>query len=211
MNLDLSPIEARIIGVLIEKAVTTPDNYPLSLNSLTLACNQKSNRDPVLELTEAQVLDVVESLIERRLVSEDGTMSSRVKKYQHRFCNSEFGDLQFNEQELAVICCLLLRGPQTPGELRTRTNRLCTFADVRETERVLDALVDKGWVQKLAREAGKRESRYIQLFSNPKEHLADTAIASVSNRNEDSRLSTLEQEVQILRAEVEVLRKKIDG
>ena len=112
MNTVLSPIEARIIGCLIEKEVTTPDHYPLTLNSLTTACNQKSNREPVLSLSESEVLDAVDGLIARRLVSDESSFNSRVNKYQHRFCNTEFGDLQFTEQERAIICCMLLRGAQ---------------------------------------------------------------------------------------------------
>ena len=138
MNTVLSPIEARIIGCLIEKEVTTPDHYPLTLNSLTTACNQKSNRDPVLSLSESDVLDAVDGLIARRMVSDESSFNSRVNKYQHRFCNTEFGDLQFTEQERAIICCMLLRGAQTPGELRTRTGRLANFNDVKEVEATLE-------------------------------------------------------------------------
>ncbi len=143
MNIQLSPLEARVIGCLIEKEVTTPDHYPLTLNSLTTACNQKSNREPVLNLSEAEVQDTVEALIARRLVSDESSFNSRTSKYQHRFCNTEFGDLKLNEQELGLVCCLLLRGAQTPGELRTRTNRLCNFSDVKETEAVLDRLTNR--------------------------------------------------------------------
>lgn len=114
MNIQLSPLEARVIGCLIEKEVTTPDHYPLTLNSLTTACNQKSNREPILNLSEAEVQDTVEGLIARRLVSDESSFNSRTSKYQHRFCNTEFGDLKLNQQELGLICCLLLRGAQTP-------------------------------------------------------------------------------------------------
>ncbi|MEO0889149.1 MAG: YceH family protein, partial [Pseudomonadota bacterium] len=126
MKVELTAIEARVIGCLIEKEVTTPDQYPLSLNALTNACNQKSNREPVMSLSEADVLDAVDALIERRLVSDESGFNSRVSKYQHRFCNTEFGDLQLTEQEKGIVCCMLLRGAQTPGEIRTRTNRLAT-------------------------------------------------------------------------------------
>ena len=168
MNTVLSPIEARIIGCLIEKEVTTPDHYPLTLNSLTTACNQKSNREPVLSLSESEVLDAVDGLIARRMVSDESSFNSRVNKYQHRFCNTEFGDLQFTEQERAIICCMLLRGPQTPGELRTRTGRLANFTDVKEVEATLEKLAIReagALVVKLPREAGKRESRYQHLLS----------------------------------------------
>ncbi len=186
MNIQLSPLEARVIGCLIEKEVTTPDHYPLTLNSLTTACNQKSNREPVLNLSEAEVQDTVEALIARRLVSNESSFNSRTSKYQHRFCNTEFGDLKLNEQELGLICCLLLRGAQTPGELRTRTNRLCNFSDVKETEAVLDRLANRdsgALVVKLPREPGKRESRYHHLFCGEVDMSAFAASAENEGRH----------------------------
>ena len=168
MTIELSPIEARIIGCLIEKEVTTPDYYPLTLNSLTTACNQKSNRDPVMVISDSEVLDTLSALVSKRLVSDESAFNSRTSKYSHRFCNTEFGDLKFTDQERGIVCCLLLRGAQTPGELRTRTNRLCQFSDVKEVEAILDAMSHReagALVVKLPREAGKRESRYQHLFS----------------------------------------------
>ncbi|EOW9406714.1 YceH family protein [Vibrio cholerae] len=212
MNIQLSPLEARVIGCLIEKEVTTPDHYPLTLNSLTTACNQKSNREPVLNLSEAEVQDTVEGLIARRLVSDESSFNSRTSKYQHRFCNTEFGDLKLNQQELGLICCLLLRGAQTPGELRTRTNRLCTFTDVKETESVLERLANRdsgALVVKLPREPGKRESRYHHLFCGE----VDMTAFAVSSDNEavaSSQFSELEQEVAALREEVAELRALIE-
>ncbi|ELJ8548317.1 YceH family protein [Vibrio cholerae] len=211
MNIQLSPLEARVIGCLIEKEVTTPDHYPLTLNSLTTACNQKSNREPVLNLSEAEVQDTVEGLIDRRLVSDESSFNSRTSKYQHRFCNTEFGDLKLNQQELGLICCLLLRGAQTPGELRTRTNRLCTFTDVKETEAVLERLANRdsgALVVKLPREPGKRESRYHHLFCG---EVDMTAFASSDNEaNASSQYAELEQEVAALREEVAELRALIE-
>lgn len=207
MNQELSPLEARIIGCLIEKEITTPDHYPLTLNSLTTACNQKSNRDPVMSLSDAEVQDVVESLIGRRLVSDESAFNSRTPKYQHRFCNTEFGDLKLGDQELGLICCLLLRGAQTPGELRTRTNRLCTFSDVKQTEAVLDGLAQRDLVVKLAREPGKRESRYQHLFCGE----VDVQTMSVASIPEtDSQIEALEQEVASLREEVAELRALVE-
>ncbi|EOG7771473.1 YceH family protein [Vibrio cholerae] len=212
MNIQLSPLEARVIGCLIEKEVTTPDHYPLTLNSLTTACNQKSNREPVLNLSEAEVQDTVEGLIARRLVSDESGFNSRTSKYQHRFCNTEFGDLKLNQQELGLICCLLLRGAQTPGELRTRTNRLCTFTDVKETEAVLERLANRdsgALVVKLPREPGKRESRYHHLFCGE----VDMAAFATSSDNEaiaSSQYAELEQEVAALREEVAELRALIE-
>lgn len=164
--MDLVPNQARVIGCLIEKEITTPDQYPLSLNSLTNACNQKSNREPVLTLSESEVQDLLDELKDKRLIREETGSGSRVVKYKHRFCNTEFSDLKLDAQELAVICALLLRGPQTPGELRTRTNRLCEFSDVHQVEDVLNNLSQRedSLVIRLPREAGKRESRYAHLF-----------------------------------------------
>ncbi|TQQ26866.1 DUF480 domain-containing protein [Vibrio cholerae] len=212
MNIQLSPLEARVIGCLIEKEVTTPDHYPLTLNSLTTACNQKSNREPVLNLSEAEVQDTVEGLIARRLVSDESSFNSRTSKYQHRFCNTEFGDLKLNQQELGLICCLLLRGAQTPGELRTRTNRLCTFTDVKETEAVLERLANRDsgeLVVKLPREPGKRESRYHHLFCGEVD-MAAFATNSDNEANASSQYAELEQEVAALREEVAELRALIE-
>lgn len=216
MNTVLSPIEARIIGCLIEKEVTTPDHYPLTLNSLTAACNQKSNRDPVLSVSESDVLDAVDGLISRRMVSDESSFNSRVNKYQHRFCNTEFGDLQFTEQERAIICCMLLRGAQTPGELRTRTGRLANFGDVKEVEATLEKLAAReagALVVKLPREAGKRESRYQHLLSGEVDvdafATAPAGTATPSATNE--KLEELELEVASLRAEVAELKELIES
>src|ERR1700746_3476695 len=124
MNIELAPIEARVIGCLIEKQITTPDQYPLSLNALVNACNQKSNRDPVMSADEAEIQNTLDHLIRKHLVIDKSGFGSRVPKFQHRFCNTEFGTLKFTPQELAIVCELLVRGPQTPGELRTRAARI---------------------------------------------------------------------------------------
>lgn len=165
---ELTPLEARIVGSLIEKQVTTPDQYPLSLNSLVSACNQKSNRDPVMDLDETTVRNALDGLIRKHLVIEKSGFGSRVPKFQHRFCNTEFGTLKFTPQELAIVCELLLRGPQTPGELRSRASRMAPFADVAALEAVLEGLIgrpDGPIVARLAREPGRREARYTQLFT----------------------------------------------
>ncbi|ANQ28045.1 hypothetical protein BA894_16475 [Vibrio natriegens] len=212
MKVELTAIEARVIGCLIEKEVTTPDLYPLSLNALTNACNQKSNREPVMSLSESDVLDAVDALIERRLVSDESAFNSRVSKYQHRFCNTEFGDLKLTEQEKGIVCCMLLRGAQTPGEIRTRTNRLTTFRDVKEVENVLEHLAseEKGpLVVKLPREAGKRESRYMHLFCGEVDVSAIETTATVSPSSD--RISQLEQEVAMLREELEALKTQVES
>ncbi|MFW8633326.1 YceH family protein [Vibrio natriegens] len=212
MKVELTAIEARVIGCLIEKEVTTPDLYPLSLNALTNACNQKSNREPVMSLSESDVLDAVDALIERRLVSDESAFNSRVSKYQHRFCNTEFGDLKLTEQEKGIVCCMLLRGAQTPGEIRTRTNRLTTFRDVKEVENVLEHLAseEKGpLVVKLPREAGKRESRYMHLFCGEVDVSAIETTATMSPSSD--RISQLEQEVAMLREELDALKAQVES
>ncbi|PMH43204.1 hypothetical protein BCU68_04240 [Vibrio sp. 10N.286.49.B3] len=214
MTIELSALEARIIGCLIEKEVTTPDHYPLSLNSLTNACNQKSNREPVMALSESDVLDTVEGLISRRLVSDESGFNSRVSKYQHRFCNTEFGDLQFTDQERAIICCMLLRGAQTPGELRTRTNRLATFADVKEVESVLENLAVRSageLVIKLPKESGKRDCRYQHLLSGQVDIEAYAVPPSIVSATKDEQIASLEQDVASLREEVAELRTLIES
>src|SRR5499425_3763048 len=134
MNIRLTANEARIIGSLIEKQITTPDQYPLSLNALVNACNQKSNREPVMSLDEPVTQATLDGLIRKHFVIEKSGFGSRVPKYQHRFCNTEFGPLKFTPQELAIVCELLVRGPQTPGELRTRAARMAAFSEMGQVE-----------------------------------------------------------------------------
>ncbi|MFO1426099.1 MAG: DUF480 domain-containing protein [Steroidobacteraceae bacterium] len=172
MDIRLGDLEARVIGCLIEKEITTPDQYPLSLHALVAACNQKSNRDPVLALDERSVQEAIDALARRHLVVERSGFGSRVPKYQHRLCNTEFGSLRFTEQEVAIVCELLLRGPQTPGELRSRAARMAAFTDSGECERVLEGLAgrsDGPFVLRLAREPGRREARYAHCFAPPPE------------------------------------------
>src|SRR6201997_473500 len=192
MKIELSALEARLIGSLIEKQITTPDQYPLSLNSLVAACNQKSNRHPVMDLEEATVQNTLYQLARKHLVIEKSGFGSRVPKYQHRFCNTEFGTLKLTPQELAIVCELLLRGPQTPGELRSRASRMAPFTDVSEVEAALARLSEREdgpFVTRLAREPGRRESRYAQLFSGEvigsTEQQASAAIARSSQPDTD--------------------------
>jgi uncharacterized protein len=217
MNIEFSPNEARVIGCLIEKEITTPDQYPLSLNALTNACNQKTNRDPVLELSEAEVQQSVDSLMKKYMVSDKSAgYGGRVTKYKHRFCNTEFGSLKFSKQELGIICVLLLRGPQTPGELRARTNRLCEFADAEEVESTLRNLMsreDGPFIARLARAPGARESRYAHLFSGaiesvPESEAAEPAAAASGGPSLSQRVSALEQLVEQLRAEMGELKAR---
>jgi uncharacterized protein len=213
MKMNLSLYETRVIGCLIEKAITTPDQYPLSLNALVNACNQKSNRDPVLELKEGTVQETVDGLIKKFLVSRG--YGSRVTKYQHRFCNSEFGTLQLSEKATGIICELILRGPQTPGELRNRTERLCKFEDVNEVEAELASLMarEEPLIVKLAREPGKRESRYAHLFSGLPQspNLSTTESDGIETEVSDrERIDTLEKQVYALQLSLDELRQKYE-
>ncbi len=214
MDTLLSPHEARVIGCLIEKEATTPEQYPLSLNALTNACNQKSNREPVLELDEATVQATLDELVKKHLVSEKSGFGSRVVKYQHRFFNSEFGGKHFSAQELGVVCVLLLRGPQTPGELRTRTNRLCQFQEVSEVEALLNKMMERDdgpYVARLPREPGKRESRYAHLFYGEVEMASSTPITTPRpSSGGDERITQLEQVVMELFEEVNQLRQQLN-
>ncbi len=218
MNIEFSANEARVIGCLIEKEITTPDQYPLSLNALSNACNQKTNRDPVTDLSEAQVQQAVDSLMKKYLVSDKSAgYGGRVTKYKHRFCNTEFGSLKFSKQELGIICVLLLRGAQTPGELRSRTNRLCEFSDTEQVESTLKTLMSRAegpFVARLPRAPGARESRYAHLFSGSIDSVpepeveAESAAAGHAHPAGPSlaqRVGTLEALVQALRADLEAL------
>jgi uncharacterized protein YceH (UPF0502 family) len=219
MNIELSSAEARVIGCLIEKEITTPDQYPLSINALMNACNQKTNREPVMELTEGAVQTAVDGLLKKYLVSDKSAgYGGRVTKYKHRFCNTEFGSLKFSKQELGIVCVLLLRGPQTPGELRSRTNRLCEFADTEEVETNLKALMsreDGPFVARLGRAPGARESRYAHLFSGMIESAAEpeplaeaTTGSATAGGGLTARVLHLEGLVEQLRVELDALKDR---
>jgi uncharacterized protein len=229
MNIELSALEARVIGCLIEKQVTTPEQYPMSLNALTNACNQKSNRDPVLQLPEAEVQGLIDALSRKHLLLEKSGFGSRVPKYQQRFCNTEFSVFQFTPQERAIVCELLLRGPQTPGELRSRAARMASFADAGEAEAALEALAHREagpLVVRLPREPGRRETRYAHLFGGPIAATAAAAPAPASasatatapapapqpptvpfSDSQIDRLAALEAEVRSLREQLERLKR----
>jgi len=213
MNIEFSANEARVVGCLIEKEITTPDQYPLSLNALTNACNQKTNREPVLELPESVVQQTVDSLMKRHMVSDRSAgYGGRVTKYKHRFCNTEFGPLKFSKTELGILCVLLLRGPQTPGELRSRTARLCEFPDSDAVESTLASLMsreDGPFIARLPRAAGAREYRYAHLFSGMIESTPETpesAQTAPEAASMGQRLQQLEQSVAELRLEIEALK-----
>ena len=201
----LNTMELRIIGCLIEKSIVTPDHYPLSINALTNACNQKSSRDPVVQYSEFDVQDTVDQLVSRNLVTEAFASGSRVPKYQHRFCNTEFSDLQFNSGETAILCMLFLRGAQTPGELRSRSGRLHGFSSVQEVDEALENLRSKTggpFVEQLPREPGKRESRYRELFcSEASQQTMDHSSMTESDTEQqdlEQRVSELEERIIIL-------------
>ncbi|MCL1050615.1 YceH family protein [Shewanella abyssi] len=215
--MELTQHEARIIGVLLEKELTTPEQYPLSLNSLTSGCNQKSSREPVLNLSESDVQNTLDSLAKKRLTSEQSGFGSRVIKYKHRFCNTEFSDLQLNAAQLAIVCLLLLRGPQTPGELRTRSNRLHEFNDVSEVEHALVELArrETPLVALLAKEPGKREARYCQLFTPTTTSIESASLLPIEVVKPDSsqlelsdRVATLETDLSELKLLVQQLLAK---
>jgi uncharacterized protein YceH (UPF0502 family) len=227
MNIRLTAIEARIIGALIEKQITTPDQYPLSLNSLLSACNQKSNREPLMQLDESTLKFVVDGLGRRHFVVEKSGFGSRVPKYQQIFCNTEFGSLKFTPQETAIICELLLRGPQTPGELRARVPRMAELPDPNVIESLLEGLANRPegpLVKQLPREVGRRDSRWAQLFEELPDSLelagdepesrpaavAGTAPAARAAAAPElaARVATLEAAIEELRAELAELRRR---
>jgi uncharacterized protein YceH (UPF0502 family) len=219
MNIRLSAIDARIIGSLIEKQITTPDQYPLSLNALVNACNQKSNREPLMQLDEATVKFAVDSLARRHFIVEKSVFGSRVPKYQQIFCNTEFGSLKFTPVETAIVCELLVRGPQTPGELRSRVPRMAELPDPEVVESSLDALAARpegALVAQLPREVGRRDSRWAQLFEElpeissappTDEARAEPLAPRASTADLAARVSALESEVAALRAELESLKQ----
>ncbi len=218
--MNLAPIETRVLGSLIEKDITTPDYYPLSLNALVNACNQKNNRDPVMNLDEQSVRDALTTLQEKRLAGPASGADSRVPKYEHRLQEV----FNFDRREIAILCVLLLRGPQTPGELRTRTDRMYHFETLDDVTSTLDRLAhrDPPLVAVLPRQPGTKESRYTHLFSGEpaslsvpqgSEALERVARApSPANANSSTaadRLANLEEEVACLRRELSEVQQQL--
>jgi Uncharacterized protein conserved in bacteria len=209
MKYQLSGTEARVIGCLLEKQITTPEQYPLSVNAVTMACNQKTNREPVMNLSEQEVQDILDALVKRHYLRTVSGFGNRVTKYEQRFCNSEFGDLKLSPAEVAIVATLLLRGAQTPGELRSRASRMHEFRDVQEVEATLEGLAsreDGPYVLRLAREPGKRESRYRHLF-NDETDVSDTAAVAESIEGDAS----LAARVEALEDEVAGLKQRLDA
>ena len=212
--LPLSAIEARVLGCLVEKQATTPEVYPLTLNATVSACNQKSNRDPIMDLDERAVQQIVEALMRKHLVMEKSGFGSRVSKYQHRFCNTGFGSPSFTPQETAILCELLVRGPQTPGELKPRAGRMSELTDVGEVELALMNLAtreDGPFVAQLPREAGRRDSRHAHLFSGDVEvsEVVAAPAAEPRPKPQTERIERLEELVSELRRELNELKEKL--
>jgi uncharacterized protein len=214
LNIQLTANEARVIGCLMEKSVITPDQYPLSLNALVNACNQKSSREPVVSLDPGVVERTVKDLIAKQLVMTQ-EFGSRVEKYQQRFCNTHFAEIKFSAAEFAVVCLLLLRGPQTPGELKAHSGRLHEFVDASEAEAALESLMtrsDGPFVARLPREPRRKDHAYTHLFagaveSAPKEARAvDSAEAPGP---QPSALAELEARVAKLEHELAALKQTL--
>ena len=212
MDIQLSPNEARVIGCLMEKSVITPDQYPLSLNALVNACNQKSSREPVMSLEQGVVERTVKDLIAKQLVMTQ-EFGSRVEKYQQRFCNTHFAEIKLTPAEFAVICLLLLRGSQTPGELKAHSGRLYEFAEG-EAEATVESLLtraDGPFVARLPREPRRKDHAYAHLFGGAiesalKETVAEAPIAAPPQPN---ALAALEERVAKLEQELAALKQSL--
>jgi len=204
VNPVLNPVETRILGALIEKDITTPEYYPLSLNALLNACNQKSNRDPVMNLGENAVRDALLALNEKGLAGPVSSADSRVSKYEHRLQEA----FNLPRAETAVLCVLLLRGPQTPGELRGRTERMHRFEELSDVHSALQRLIQREppLVRMLARQPGTKETRYLHLLSGDVE-TAELPVQEPAAASADGeRIARLESEVGSLKAEIAELR-----
>jgi len=209
-TLQLNQTEVRVLGSLIEKDITTPDYYPLSLNALVNACNQKNNRDPIMTLDENSVRNALSSLQEKRLAGPAGGADSRVTKYEHRLQEV----FNFDRREIAVICVLLLRGPQTPGELRGRSERMYRFETLDDVQSTIQRLSDRQppLVRVLPRQPGTKESRYVHLFVEdtwPTEAYPPQSASEPRAANDSSRLAALEAEVSSLKKEIVELKQQL--
>ena len=206
MPFDLTETETRVLGALIEKDITTPDYYPLSLNALVNACNQKNNRDPIMTLAEETVRQALSTLQEKRMAGPASGADSRVTKFEHRLQEV----FNFDRREIAVICVLLLRGPQTPGELRTRTDRMYHFEALEDVVSTLDRLAQREppLARILPRQPGTKESRYTHLFSGEPEILETESLPRVHSTATTGANSTIAR-MEKLEAEVTQLRHEL--
>ena len=212
---DLTENECRVIGCLLEKSVTTPDQYPLTLNALTNACNQKSSREPVMNLSQGAVQNTVRLLEEQHLLRVEDNFKRGTEKYSHRFCNTSFSELQFDSAQYAIVTLLLLRGAQTPGEIRSRSGRLHEFADNDEVVLALDSLIEREGdplVVKLPRTPGRKDSEYMHLFAGEidVDAYAEEAEAAAPRSSARGNLAELEARVAALEAEVAELRQLLE-
>jgi uncharacterized protein len=220
MPIPLNAHEARVLGSLIEKSLTTPDLYPMTLNGLANACNQKSSRDPVTDLDEATIARTISSLRDKDLVFLKSESGNRAPKFGHRVENLLKGG---SAKEIGAVCVLLLRGPQTPGEIKTRTERLCQFestADVEMTLNDLAARPEGAYVARLARQPGQKETRFMHLFSGDAPPVGEPAPASApavssmpsqTPASENDRLARLEQRVESLERTLRELQTRLKG
>ncbi len=211
---ELSDKEARVVGCLIEKSIVTPDQYPMTLNALTNACNQKSSREPVMALQPGEVQQTIRQLEAKHLARTDENFKSRTEKYSQRFCNTRYSNLQFDDGQLAIVCLLLLRGPQTPGELRSRSGRLHKFADNDEVVTAISGLIQRegeAMLVKLPLTPGRKYSEYMHLFSGSVDVEAHVRAAKETKASGDRvTVGELLQRVQVLEAEVAELKKRSD-
>ncbi len=206
--------EARVIGCLMEKSIVTPDQYPLTLNALTNACNQKSGRNPVMSLDQGMVQRTARDLGAKHFVRATENFKTGVEKYQQRFCNTTLSDYQFDPPQFAIVCLLLLRGPQTPGELRARSGRLHAFTGNEAVLGALSSLIERDGeplIAKLPRTSGRKDSEYMHLFSGPidvEALAAQAAVAKLTETSERVSVSELAQRLSKLEAEVAELKQR---
>jgi len=212
---NLNDNECRVLGCLMEKSVTTPEQYPLTLNALCNACNQKSARTPVMSLSQGTVQHTVRTLEQQHLLRVEENFKRGVEKYTQRLCNSSYSELQFDSAQFAIVCLLLLRGPQTPGELRARSGRLHEFTDNQAVVDVLDSLVEypgDALVFKLPRSPGRKDSEYMHLLGGEidlEAHAQQAESARSDRETPRSGLAQLEARIDVLEAEVAELRQLI--
>ena len=212
----LNQQEARVVGSLIEKSLTTPDQYPMTLNALTSACNQKTARDPVMSMTQGEVQHTIRGLEEKHFVVMEENFKSRTEKYAQRFCGTRYSGHQFDAAQVAIVCLLLLRGPQTPGELRTRSARLHTFADNSAVVVTLNSLIEREGeplLVKLPRTPGRKDSEYMHLFCGPVDvdaHLVQAQSSSTSGASARISSAELLQRLEKLEAEVADLKSRLE-
>jgi uncharacterized protein len=209
MPLELSPIETRVLGALLEKERTTPEYYPLSMNALVVACNQTTNRDPIVSYDDRTVEQGLDRLREKKLAMLVHTAGARVPKYRHTLLDS----YNLDAREVALLCVLMLRGPQTPGELRSRTERMCGPMTLPEIEKCLEELMSgsEPLIRVIPARAGQKENRYVQLLSGEPdlESLTVAAMPASPAVSEKSRIDTLESELDALKSEIRALREEL--